>query len=486
MDPARLQFLFGTDDPAFDVDDDDELSEFFAAELLDATDDEDDGDGDGPGPTALRPRALMRMIVARQILRDEPPEAWQTVERLRSLGFDRHDVLSQMALAVTNEVALALADEDDGAVRQAVRLGKGAVSDHYCAMLERLPVPASADVVTAAHDVVAAEQGIPFAGLRHEVSERLGRAGDELAQIIVDAMLDGGLERGALIALTDDRVIDPITLTHGIVLTHEYNESEVELEVLSCVGTDLGGFAWCDDLWSSDDDDDVVEVFSLDAGHVGWSGAEGWLDAFAAGDLLAVRVDDDRRVRIERLEARPAVDDQLVTRLRRVYESEIAETALPPLCTDLIFALLVDDPTTFDEPQLPFGELCERAGLEVRAGFVAHDDALWHASAHAAGASSPRSVRRRRSRPRPRSARRSRRRRRSRCDGRPTAESDGPYARRDRVLGRARRARRRRRRRSRRGGAGTSVRGAVGRRGPAADRAHDRALGCGHRGGTGR
>ncbi len=149
MYPARLQYLFGTDDPAFDVDDDDELTEFFAAELLDATDDEREEDDDVPGPAALGPRALMRMIVARQILRDEPPEAWQTVERLRSLGFERHDVLSQMALAVTHEVALALADEDDGAVRQTMPRETGAVSDHLCATLEQLPLPAGDDIVSA-------------------------------------------------------------------------------------------------------------------------------------------------------------------------------------------------------------------------------------------------------------------------------------------------------------------------------------------------
>jgi hypothetical protein len=368
MDPARLRFLFGTDDPAFDVDDDDELTDFFASDLLRTSDDEDDG---GAGANALRPRALMRMVVARQILSDEPPEAWHTVERLRSLGFEREDILRQMALA-PHEFALALADQDDES-------DAAEVSDHYRATLEQLPLPAADDVVSAAHDVVAAEQGIPLARLRDEVPERLGRAGDELAQVIVDATIDDGLERGALIALPDDRVVDPVTLTQGIVLTHEYNESEEELEVLSWVGSDLGGFASYDDLWSSDDDHDLVEVFSLDAGHVGWSGPEGWLAGFAAGDLLAVRVGDNRRVRIERLDARPAVDDELVARLRRVYDRDIAETALPPLCSDLILDLLVDDPTTFDQPQLPVSELCQRAGLELRAGFVAHDDSLWRA-----------------------------------------------------------------------------------------------------------
>ena len=65
-------------------------------------------------------------------------------------------------------------------------------------------------------------------------------------------------------------------------------------------------------------------------------------------DLLAVRVDHDGAVRIERLDADPAPDHHLVERLRRVYEDDIAEAELPSLCTDLVFALLVDDPTTFD------------------------------------------------------------------------------------------------------------------------------------------
>jgi hypothetical protein len=47
------------------------------------------------------------------------------------------------------------------------------------------------------------------------------------------------------------------------------------------------------------------------------------------------------------------------------------------LCTDLVFSLLVDDRSTFDEPRPPFSEICERAGLEVRGGLVAHDESVW-------------------------------------------------------------------------------------------------------------
>ena len=367
MDSERAQFLFGADDPGFDLDDEDELTGFFASQLAPTGDD-----------GIVHSRALIRTVIARQILRDEPAEMWQTVQRLRGLGHARDEVLNQLSIAVTHEIKLALAD--DGAT-----LGES--RDRYRSVLEQLPVPSSPDVVAAVEALVSREQGLPLATASAEILEGSDRADDKLAKVVVDAVIDQGIERGALSLLSGDRLVFPKALTDGIVLTHRLNESELELEVLSCVGTDLGGYAWRDDLSWGADDDDAIEVFSVEFGHVGWRGPEGWLREFAVGDLLAVHVDHDGMVRIEKLDADPLSDDDLVERLRHVYEDDIAEVGLPSLCTDLTFALLVDDPTTFDRPRLPLRELCERAGLELRGGFVAHGEELWHAQSHVQRAS---------------------------------------------------------------------------------------------------
>jgi hypothetical protein len=383
MDPERLAFLFGSNHPDLDPHDEEEITAFFESELLASRDEDgdnrhdgdDDEDLDDDGDSLVGSRALIRMVVARQILGDELPEAWQTVQRLRASGLDREGILQQMTLAAMHEIQRALGDE-----------GTERDPDHYRSLLSRLPLPSTPDVIAALETIVASDQGITLARLRDAVLEQLGRTGDDTARIVTDAVIDRGLEvEGAVILLSGDRVVHPATLTHGIVLTHRFNESEAELGVLSCVGTDLSGFAWRDDLRSGDGDgdDSEVDVFSAEEAHVGWHGADGWLDDFAAGDLLAVRVGDDRAVTIERLddEPPPPDDDALLARLRRAYDADLADLELPTLCTDLVLALLLGDPTTFDRPRAPFTELCERAGLEVRGGFVAHEPRLWRAQA---------------------------------------------------------------------------------------------------------
>src|SRR6266568_2428906 len=139
MDPERVRFVFGTPDPGFDVDDEDELIAFFEAERAteqrDAFDDvlDDEAHEEDEEDEDFNPRALVRTIVARQILHDEPAEVWQTVQRLRVLGLERSDVLDQMAIALTRDIQRALADERD--------------SDMYLADLARLPVASAPDIV---------------------------------------------------------------------------------------------------------------------------------------------------------------------------------------------------------------------------------------------------------------------------------------------------------------------------------------------------
>jgi hypothetical protein len=62
-------------------------------------------------------------IVATQIVDDDPPEVWATAQRLRKLGYGRHEVLHMLGAAMTPQLWGALHDErayDLGAHRAAL------------------------------------------------------------------------------------------------------------------------------------------------------------------------------------------------------------------------------------------------------------------------------------------------------------------------------------------------------------------------------
>ncbi len=46
----------------------------------------------------------MHEIVANQLWADDPPEMWETAQRLLKAGYDRHEVLHMLASVVSNEV----------------------------------------------------------------------------------------------------------------------------------------------------------------------------------------------------------------------------------------------------------------------------------------------------------------------------------------------------------------------------------------------
>jgi len=50
-------------------------------------------------------------VVANQILADDPPETWQTVQRLAGLGYDWHNVMHLIMGPVTAAVWSALAEK---------------------------------------------------------------------------------------------------------------------------------------------------------------------------------------------------------------------------------------------------------------------------------------------------------------------------------------------------------------------------------------
>jgi len=60
----------------------------------------------------INPRlhVAMHQVVANQLVADEPPETWQTVQRLARQGYDWHNIMHMVAALVTEDVHYALQD----------------------------------------------------------------------------------------------------------------------------------------------------------------------------------------------------------------------------------------------------------------------------------------------------------------------------------------------------------------------------------------
>jgi hypothetical protein len=55
-----------------------------------------------------RLHVAMHQVVANQLLADEPPQTWQTVQRLAGLDYDWHNITHMIASLVTEDVYSAL------------------------------------------------------------------------------------------------------------------------------------------------------------------------------------------------------------------------------------------------------------------------------------------------------------------------------------------------------------------------------------------
>ena len=112
---------------------------------------------------------VVREAVAKQVLDDDPPQAWQAVERMLGLGLDAQDVMHQLVLTGTPSVIAALGEE----------LAFG--TDRYAQSLSRLPLP----------DAVAAREAL----LDRLLDDLLGDAGVDLAAFDQLGPVGAGLTR---------------------------------------------------------------------------------------------------------------------------------------------------------------------------------------------------------------------------------------------------------------------------------------------------
>jgi Domain of unknown function (DUF1841) len=61
-------------------------------------------------PINPRLHIALHQIVASQLLADDPPETWQSVQRLAGLGYDWHNIMHMIAAVVSDDLYQALAE----------------------------------------------------------------------------------------------------------------------------------------------------------------------------------------------------------------------------------------------------------------------------------------------------------------------------------------------------------------------------------------
>jgi hypothetical protein len=59
-------------------------------------------------PVNPRLHVTLHVVVARQLLADDPPETWQTVQRLAGLGYDWHNVMHMIMEPIAEDIHRAM------------------------------------------------------------------------------------------------------------------------------------------------------------------------------------------------------------------------------------------------------------------------------------------------------------------------------------------------------------------------------------------
>ena len=64
----------------------------------------------GGEPMSPRLHVTMHQIVVNQVMSDDPPEVWQTVQRLDRLGYDWHNIMHMIAALVSDDIYRTMAE----------------------------------------------------------------------------------------------------------------------------------------------------------------------------------------------------------------------------------------------------------------------------------------------------------------------------------------------------------------------------------------
>ena len=283
---------------------------------------------------------MLREILARQILEDNPPLVWETAQRLYAPPMARHKVMDQLSRALAPVLGAAVNGDAEG------------FDARYTRNLLALPV-AEFDVENAVMALLSTDERFTFDDLRERIPTELGSAEpNEAVSDLIESVIDRMLESDLIELLAGDVVVAPEYVCRDIVLTTRV--------------TDDAGW-------------DPLETDFAGLGVLTDDGVESFVGA-SPGQLLLGRVGDDLLMTEPIPE--PPVDGRLLDRIRLAYATEAEEAGLPLTFLDLTLRLLVDDPTSFDGPQLPLTELVVSAGLEIRGGLIADGPAAWRRLAH--------------------------------------------------------------------------------------------------------
>jgi hypothetical protein len=272
--PDKMDLLFGKNAPTdVDLDDEDELFELLRQ----------------ASPVRLEELDLvLRTIVAQQILAGTPPLVWQTAQRLRSVGLARHQVLDQLSRALAPVMESLVEGDVEG------------FEDRYETLLQALPLASETDIERCVRGLVSPYEHVTVDELAEQVLDELGVTEPTAAvRDLIESVIDRMIQNEEIELLAGDIVVDPERLCRGIVLTTRVT-AEAAWPPLD---TDLAGLSYL-------------------TGDV----ADSALDT-SPGRLLQARVRQGEVVVEPGSE--PALDTDLVDRIRRAYVIETAENALP-------------------------------------------------------------------------------------------------------------------------------------------------------------
>lgn len=111
--PAAHGTYHGLDLELLDPDDEDDLTVLMEArhpELEGALESGVEVTAADGEPFNPRLHVTMHHVVARQLLANNPPETWQTVQRLARMGYDWHNIMHMIAGLVAEDIYHAMAD----------------------------------------------------------------------------------------------------------------------------------------------------------------------------------------------------------------------------------------------------------------------------------------------------------------------------------------------------------------------------------------
>ena len=114
--PAGHGTYRGLDLELLEPDDEDQLTLLVEAQHPEMADalaaGDDDVIGDKDEPINPRLHIAMHLIVANQLLGDDPVETWQTVQRLSRLGYDWHNIMHMIAAVVSDDIYTAMTQRE--------------------------------------------------------------------------------------------------------------------------------------------------------------------------------------------------------------------------------------------------------------------------------------------------------------------------------------------------------------------------------------